>query len=30
LVSLPVFLLGVAVDPISRVAEDVARWLLQA
>jgi len=30
LVSLPVILLGVAVEPISRVAEDVARWLLQA
>jgi NADH-quinone oxidoreductase subunit N len=30
LVSLPVILLGIAVDPISRVAEDVARWLLQA
>ncbi|MFN9372711.1 MAG: NADH-quinone oxidoreductase subunit N [Planctomycetaceae bacterium] len=30
LVSLPVILLGVAVEPISRVAEDVARWLMQA
>lgn len=30
LLSLPVILLGIVPDPISRVAEDVARWLLQA